>query len=225
MFGAFIAVPVGWLAFGVLVLRELDESFADGYSAVVSLQNVWPRVDRRLFTVVVCGLATVGALALEHQQLRQLPAAARLGAGPADRGVPRRLLRHSAAAGLGRQRGRAGAAGDGGAVAARVRRLPADQPGLHRLVVPRLGLTSTGWLHFTVASWMSASLLSFAVAALRDRAASCSSAPAWRPGRSDARMTAAQPRPARTRLRPGRAGAARSSRPGSAAAAATATGG
>jgi putative hydroxymethylpyrimidine transporter CytX len=64
MFGAFIAVPVGWLAFGVLVLRELDESFADGYSAVVSLQNVWPRVDRRLFTVAVVGLATLGALAL-----------------------------------------------------------------------------------------------------------------------------------------------------------------
>jgi putative hydroxymethylpyrimidine transporter CytX len=64
MFGAFIAVPVGWLAFGVLVLRELDESFADGYSSVVSLQNVWPRVDRRLFTVAVCGLATAGALAL-----------------------------------------------------------------------------------------------------------------------------------------------------------------
>jgi purine-cytosine permease-like protein len=62
MFAAFIAVPVGWLAFGVLVLRELDESFADGYSAVVSLQNVWPHLDRRLFTVVVCGLATVGAL-------------------------------------------------------------------------------------------------------------------------------------------------------------------
>lgn len=62
IFAAFIAVPVGWLAFGVLVVRELDESFADGYSAVVSLQNVWPRVDRRIFTVVVCGLATLGAL-------------------------------------------------------------------------------------------------------------------------------------------------------------------
>ena len=64
MFAAFLAVPVGWLAFGVLVLRELDESFADGYSAVVSLQNIWPRVDRRAFTIVVCGLATCGALAL-----------------------------------------------------------------------------------------------------------------------------------------------------------------
>ena len=64
MFAAFLAVPVGWLAFAILVLRELDESFADGYSAVVSLQNVWPRVDRRLFAVAVCGLATGGALAL-----------------------------------------------------------------------------------------------------------------------------------------------------------------
>jgi putative hydroxymethylpyrimidine transporter CytX len=62
MFAAFIAVPVGWLAFGVLMLRELDESFADGYSAVVSLQNVWPHLDRRVFTVAVCGLATLGAL-------------------------------------------------------------------------------------------------------------------------------------------------------------------
>jgi putative hydroxymethylpyrimidine transporter CytX len=62
MFAAFIAVPVGWLAFGVLVVRELDESFADGYSAVVSLQNVWPRIDRRIFAVVVCSLATLGAL-------------------------------------------------------------------------------------------------------------------------------------------------------------------
>jgi NCS1 family nucleobase:cation symporter-1 len=65
MFAAFLAVPVGWLAFGVLVFRELDESFADGYSAVISLQNVWPWVDRRIFTAVVCGLATLGALALD----------------------------------------------------------------------------------------------------------------------------------------------------------------
>lgn len=64
MFAAFLAVPIGWLAFGVLVLRELDESFADAYSAVVSLQNVWPRIDRRQFSAVVCGLATLGALVL-----------------------------------------------------------------------------------------------------------------------------------------------------------------
>jgi NCS1 family nucleobase:cation symporter-1 len=65
MFAAFLAVPAGWLVFGVLVVRELDESFADGYSTVVSLQNVWPSVDRRIFTAVVCGATTVAALFLD----------------------------------------------------------------------------------------------------------------------------------------------------------------
>jgi len=65
MFGAFIAVPVGWLAFGVLVARELDQSFADSYSTVVSVQNVFPRFDRRLLAVLVGSLATVLALALK----------------------------------------------------------------------------------------------------------------------------------------------------------------
>ena len=65
MFAAFIAVPVGWLAFGVLVARELDQSFADSYSTVVSVQNVLPRFDRRILAVVVGVLATVLALALD----------------------------------------------------------------------------------------------------------------------------------------------------------------
>ncbi len=64
MFAAFIAVPVGWLAFGVLTLRELDQCFADAYSSVVSLQNFWPRVDRRVFAVAVGALTTAGALFL-----------------------------------------------------------------------------------------------------------------------------------------------------------------
>src|SRR3954465_9729118 len=65
MFGAFIAVPVGWLAFGILVARELDQSFADSYSTVVSVQNVFPRFDRRILAVVVGSVATVLALALQ----------------------------------------------------------------------------------------------------------------------------------------------------------------
>ena len=64
MFGAFIAVPAGWLAMGVLVARELDQSFADSYSTVMSVQNVFPRFDRRILALVVGGLATVMALAL-----------------------------------------------------------------------------------------------------------------------------------------------------------------
>src|SRR3954466_15122525 len=65
MFGAFIAVPAGWLAVGVLVARELDQSFADSYSTVVSVQNVFPRFDRRILAVVVGTVATVLALALQ----------------------------------------------------------------------------------------------------------------------------------------------------------------
>src|SRR4051812_353356 len=65
MFGAFIAVPVGWLAFGVLVARELGQSFADSYSTVMSVQNVVPRFDRRILAVLVGTVATVLALALD----------------------------------------------------------------------------------------------------------------------------------------------------------------
>ena len=64
MFAAFIAVPVGWLAFGILVLRELDQSFADTYSTVVSVQNVAPKLDRRALALVIGPLATLLALVL-----------------------------------------------------------------------------------------------------------------------------------------------------------------
>jgi putative hydroxymethylpyrimidine transporter CytX len=65
MFAAFLAVPVGWLAFGVLVLRELDQSFADSYSTVVSVQNIVPRFDRRALAVGVGAVATVLAWSLD----------------------------------------------------------------------------------------------------------------------------------------------------------------
>jgi len=65
MFAAFLAVPVGWLAFGVLVLRELDQSFADTYSTVISVQNLGPRLDRRVLAVAVGGFATLLALTLD----------------------------------------------------------------------------------------------------------------------------------------------------------------
>ncbi|MDQ2796539.1 MAG: cytosine permease [Actinomycetota bacterium] len=64
MFGAFIAIPVGTLAFAVLAIRELDQSFVDTYSTAVSIQNLRPRWDRRAVAVVIGALATVLALAL-----------------------------------------------------------------------------------------------------------------------------------------------------------------
>jgi purine-cytosine permease-like protein len=65
MFAALIAVPVGWLAFGVLVLRELDESFANVYSTAISVQNLRPRLDRRLLAVVIGIAATALALLVD----------------------------------------------------------------------------------------------------------------------------------------------------------------
>ncbi|HEY2672019.1 MAG TPA: cytosine permease [Rugosimonospora sp.] len=64
LFGAFLAVPLGWLAFAVLIARELDESFTNVYSTVVSIQNLRPLTDRRVLAVAIGALATAGALVL-----------------------------------------------------------------------------------------------------------------------------------------------------------------
>src|SRR5262245_512474 len=62
LFAAFIAVPVGWLAFAILVARELDESFANVYSTAVSIQNPFPRASRQVLAILVGTVATIGAL-------------------------------------------------------------------------------------------------------------------------------------------------------------------
>jgi len=62
IFGAFIALPAGSLAFAVLAVRELDQSFADVYSTAVSIQNLRPLWDRRLLAGTVTALTTAGAL-------------------------------------------------------------------------------------------------------------------------------------------------------------------
>ncbi|MEP6598020.1 MAG: cytosine permease [Actinomycetota bacterium] len=64
VFRAFIDVPFGWLPFAVLVLRELDESFTNVYSTAVSAQNVRPLADRRVLAVAIGALATLGGLVL-----------------------------------------------------------------------------------------------------------------------------------------------------------------
>ncbi|MDQ6875514.1 MAG: cytosine permease [Actinomycetota bacterium] len=64
LFKGFLAVPLGWLPFAILVLRELDESFTNVYSTVVSTQNVRPLADRRVLAVIIGALATALALLL-----------------------------------------------------------------------------------------------------------------------------------------------------------------
>jgi NCS1 family nucleobase:cation symporter-1 len=65
IFGSFMAIPIGTLAFAVLAIREIDQSFVDTYSTAISVQNLRPRWDRRVLALVVGALATVFALALD----------------------------------------------------------------------------------------------------------------------------------------------------------------
>jgi nucleobase:cation symporter-1, NCS1 family len=65
IFGSFMAIPLGTLAFAVLAIRELDQSFADTYSTAVSIQNFRMRWDRRALALAVGTVATVCALALD----------------------------------------------------------------------------------------------------------------------------------------------------------------
>jgi nucleobase:cation symporter-1, NCS1 family len=62
IYGAFIALPAGSLAFAILATRELDQSFADVYSTAVSTQNMRPLWDRRVLAAAITALTTAGAL-------------------------------------------------------------------------------------------------------------------------------------------------------------------
>ncbi len=64
VFGPFQHVALGTLFFAVFVLREADQSFANVYSTAMSIQNLAPRLDRRVLTVALSGLIMVLALAL-----------------------------------------------------------------------------------------------------------------------------------------------------------------
>ena len=62
---ALIDIPVGWLALLILVMDEVDEAFANVYSTAISAQNVAPRVDRRVLAVIVGAVATTLALVFD----------------------------------------------------------------------------------------------------------------------------------------------------------------
>ena len=163
IFTSFMAVPVGTLAFAVIAVRELDQSFADTYSSAVSLQNFRPRWDRRVLAIIVGTIATVCALALninDYENFLILIGSVF---------VP--LLGVLVVDWFLISRGRW--------------RLDDDvRPRWHALVPWLLGFVAyqlinpgyiswwsrfwihvDSWLHLTVQTWMSASILSFAVAA------------------------------------------------------------
>lgn len=159
----FLAAPLGALFFGVIVLREVDQSFADTYSTGVSLQNLLPRTDRRVLTVTVGVIATVLALSMDIGQYAGFLTligsvfVPMFGVLAADYFGHRRRWDLSQTA------------------PARPAMLVAWLFGLavYQLINPgQVGAWSRMWtglasaFHFTPAPWMSASLLSFLAAAL-----------------------------------------------------------
>jgi putative hydroxymethylpyrimidine transporter CytX len=164
MFAAFMAVPVGTVAFAVLAVREIDQSFVDTYSTAVSVQNLRPGWDRRVLAVLIGSLATVFALAFsvnDYQNFLLLIGSVF---------VP--LFGVFAVDYFGISRG------NWDVSAAAPQRWVMLLPWLAGFVAYQL--LNPGyvhwwaamwrhiqhWLHFTPPSWMSASIVSFAVAAL-----------------------------------------------------------
>jgi putative hydroxymethylpyrimidine transporter CytX len=65
IWGAFMAVALGKVAFAILAIREIDQSFCNVYSTAVSTQNLRPRWDRRVIALVIGAVVTVVSLAAD----------------------------------------------------------------------------------------------------------------------------------------------------------------
>jgi putative hydroxymethylpyrimidine transporter CytX len=164
IWGAFIAVALGKVAFAILALREIDQSFCNVYSTAVSTQNVRPRWDRRILAVVIGTLATVLALAINIDNYASFLSVIGSVFVPLFAVL---VVDYFAFDGAHRWN------------------LAENSPARWEMVVPWVvgfvvyqliypGSISwwatmwahvASWLHFTVQTWMSASLLSFVVAA------------------------------------------------------------
>ncbi|MBA3527730.1 MAG: cytosine permease [Propionibacteriaceae bacterium] len=57
--GALIALPAGAIALAILLVDEVDEAFANVYSTTMSVQNVFPTLDRRYVALVIGVIATL----------------------------------------------------------------------------------------------------------------------------------------------------------------------
>lgn len=64
IFDLFIGLPLGAIAFAMLVVRETDQSFANVYSTAISIQNLRPGWDRRVLSLAIGTLTTVLALTI-----------------------------------------------------------------------------------------------------------------------------------------------------------------
>ena len=62
---ALLAVPAGALALLVLTVDEVDQAYANVYSTTMSVQNLLPRLDRRVVSVCIGVTSTLLALVLD----------------------------------------------------------------------------------------------------------------------------------------------------------------
>jgi putative hydroxymethylpyrimidine transporter CytX len=65
---ALITLPAGAIAIAILLVDEVDEAFANVYSTTMSVQNLFPRLDRRIVAVTIGLLATLLAGLLDFSQ-------------------------------------------------------------------------------------------------------------------------------------------------------------
>ena len=56
---ALVTLPAGAIALAILLVDEVDEAFANVYSTTMSVQNLLPRLDRRIVAVIIGVLATL----------------------------------------------------------------------------------------------------------------------------------------------------------------------
>lgn len=55
---ALVTLPAGGIALAILLVDEVDEAFANVYSTTMSVQNLFPHLDRRIVAVVIGVVAT-----------------------------------------------------------------------------------------------------------------------------------------------------------------------
>ena len=56
---ALVTLPAGAIALAILLVDEVDEAFANVYSTTMSVQNLFPPLDRRIVAVVIGVVATL----------------------------------------------------------------------------------------------------------------------------------------------------------------------
>ncbi len=66
--GALVALPAGAIALAILLVDEVDEAFANVYSTTMSVQNLFPRLDRRYVALLIGIVATLLAGLLDFSR-------------------------------------------------------------------------------------------------------------------------------------------------------------